>query len=114
MADRLQLAERSAEGLPLVRVRDGRVEGRLRHPDRERADTGPEQVEGAHRHREAPVRLSEQVGALDPHTVEDEPADRVRRQHVEMVTAEAFSVAGDDEGGDASLPASAVVRAKTE
>ena len=58
-------------------------------PDREGAHAGAEQVERAHRHREAAVDLAEHVVRDDPDAVEDEPADRVRGEHVETLAREA-------------------------
>ena len=79
-----------------------RVEGRLRHADGERADAGPEQVEGVHRDPEALVRLAQEVVGGDRDAVEDQRADGVRREHVERLAGEPGAVGGDGEGGDAA------------
>ena len=60
---------------------------------------GPEQVEGAHRHREAAADLAEHVVGGDPDPVEDQAADRVRGEHVERLAGEPVGVAGHGERG---------------
>ena len=97
--DRLLPDQRRAVHLAGGRPGDRSVEGRLRHPDRERADAGPEQVEGAHGDREAAVHLTEYVVRGDPDPVEHEAADRVRGHHVEGLTGQPVRVTGDDERG---------------
>ncbi len=88
--------------MALSGVGDSRVQRGLRHADGERTDTGPEQVERSHRHREAVVQLTEQLPRPHRHAVEGQPADRVRRQHVQVLAGQAGSVARDDERADAT------------
>ena len=112
---RLLVDQPAAEQLSLARPGDARVERGLGHADRERADARPEQVEGAHRHREPLVDLAEEVVAADLNAVEDERAEGMRGEHVEPLPGQARAVAGDRERGDARGPGRrAVVRAKTE
>jgi hypothetical protein len=72
--DALKVDEPADEPLALSDVRDRRDESGLRHPDRERADAGPEQVERAHRHLEARAHLAEHVVVWHEHAVEDTDA----------------------------------------
>ena len=74
----LQAAERSAERLARGDVRDGRVEGRLGHADREGADARAEEVERAHGDLEALTDVAEDVVGRHGHGVEHEPPDGVR------------------------------------
>ena len=76
--DGLELAQRAAERLARGDVGDGRVERRLRHAHRERADAGAKEVERPHGDREALVDLAEDVVARHGHAVEDQPPDRMR------------------------------------
>ena len=55
-----------------------RVEGGLRHPDRECPDTGPEEVERAHGDLEAFTGLAQQVIAADADPVEVQTSQRMR------------------------------------
>ena len=100
--DRLLPEQQVAVDLAGQRPVQRGVERRLGHADRERADARPEQVERAHRHREAVVDLSEHVVGGDPDAVEDERADRVRGQQVEPLAAQTLGVAGHHERRDAA------------
>lgn len=102
VGDGLEAGEGAAERLAAGGVREGRVEGGLRHADRERAHAGPEEVEGAHGDPEPAVGLAEDVGVGDGDAVEAEGADRVRGEHVERGAGEAGAVGGEQERGHAA------------
>ena len=85
MGHRLLLGKRAAERLPGRHVVEGCVERGLCHPDGEGADAGAEQVEGPHRHPEPGIDLAERVGGLHAHPVEDQAADGVRGQELEVL-----------------------------
>ena len=64
-------------------------------PDRERADAGPEQVEGAHRDGEAAVDLAEHVARGRPGRRRRPGVPmRVRGDHVERLAGQPGGVAG--------------------
>lgn len=100
--DGLEVAQRAAERGAPGRVVQGRVEGGAGHPDGERPDAGPEEVEGAHRDAEAPVGLAEHIVGGDRYAVELQGADGVRGEHVEGGARESGTVGRNQERGDAT------------
>ena len=103
--DRLEPRQRPAERMPLLDVRDGGIEGRLRHADGESADARPEEIERVHRHAEAVVDVAEHLLGCDRNAVEVEAADRMRREQLEGLAGEPLALARDDERGDPSRAA---------
>lgn len=99
VGDGLEVLERAAERRAACGVLDRGVEGRLRHADGEGADAGTEQVEGVHGNAEAAVGLAEHVVPGDPYAVEGQGPDRVRREHLQRLSAEPRPVGRYEEGG---------------
>src|SRR4029079_9068649 len=89
----------------------GRIERGLGHPDGERADARPEEVERVHGHREAAVDVPEYLPSVDAHAVEVEAADRMRGEQVEMPAGKPLALPRDRERGD---PLRAAVRGSGE
>ena len=88
--DRLMLPDRLAEGLPLLAVADGGVEGCLGDPDRPGGDLDPADLEAAHHLGPAETRLAaDHVGGRYDDVVE---ADLGR---LDSLVAELGEVAGD-------------------
>jgi len=59
--DRLLFDQRAAERDALPGVFDGGVQSGLSHADRERADAGPEQIQGSHGDSETAVLFAEKL-----------------------------------------------------
>src|SRR5262249_2015754 len=101
--DPLERRDGLAELPALLRVRRGRVEGRLGDPDRHRADHGPRVIQGQHRNPEALTLLPETVLHGDFAVLEVEGDRRGRADpHLALLLSdgEARELRLDEEGGD--------------
>ena len=99
----LERADRPAELLARLRVRDRRVERALGDPDRQRTDRDPAAIEDPQERLEAAPLLAEHVRRRDARPVEDQLAGR-RGMQPELVLEppdrEAGRVGGHDERAD--------------
>src|SRR5690606_8199143 len=84
VADRLVLRDRHAEGDPLLRVGQRRLERHARDAERLRRDADAAAVERRHRQLEAAAELAEQRVVADLDVLEGEP-DRARAAQAHLV-----------------------------
>src|SRR5205823_9116517 len=78
LADQLEIPNRSSEGLPLLHILHGGLEGGSGHADRTRRDANPPAVQGSHRLIPSVPALAYQVVLRDPAMLEGEIRGRTR------------------------------------
>jgi len=105
--DHLELADRLAERLSLLRIGDRNVERRAAEPDRESADPDPPAVQHDLRVLEALAVTADAVGLIHTDVLEDQ-LRRVRRVEAHLLLAlagsEPFCSATDPERGEPAIP----------